>query len=110
VPVTTPSTDPPEGNRQSPDDVGEDGYADWWQLERLDGERLGRRTLLHAHGTRRFTRSETVSIPEDAVDVVIRGHDQTHGYGGLAAIVDLESGAVEFVDQGTEPRDVSDRA
>jgi len=32
-------------------DDGEHGYANWWQVESLDGERLGRRDLLHAHGT-----------------------------------------------------------
>jgi hypothetical protein len=108
VPVTTPSTDPPEGNRQSPDDVGEDGYADWWQLERLDGERLGRRTparprhqTVHPLGTRLDTRRRRRRR---------RGHDQIHGYGGLAAVVDSESGAVEFLDQGADPRDVSGRA
>jgi hypothetical protein len=34
------------------DDDGEDGYANWWQIERLDGTRLGRRELLHAHSQR----------------------------------------------------------
>jgi len=91
------------------DDDGEDGYANWWQVETLDGEQLGRRELLHAHGTRRFTRSETIDVPNDVAEVVVRGHDQTHGYGGRAAIVGMGSGDVEFVDQGPEPRDFSDR-
>ncbi|SFH77121.1 hypothetical protein SAMN04488066_1284 [Halorubrum aquaticum] len=86
------------------DDEGEDGYANWWQIERIDGTRLGRRDLLHAHTQQPFTRSETVSIPDDAGCVVVRGHDQTHGYGGLAALVELDSGARRFVDQGPEPR------
>ncbi|MEF8853286.1 MAG: hypothetical protein V5A28_12860, partial [Haloarculaceae archaeon] len=38
------------------DDDGEDGYANWWQVESLDGAQLGRRTLLHAHSTDPFTR------------------------------------------------------
>jgi hypothetical protein len=83
------------------DDDGEDGYANWWQVERLDGERLGRRDLLHAHGTREFTRSDTFEISEDGC-VVVRGHDETHGYGGQAALVDLGSGAVRLVGQGSE--------
>jgi hypothetical protein len=58
------------------DDEGEDGYANWWQVERLDGERLGRRELLHAHGTRKFTRSETIAAPGDVDRVVVRGHDR----------------------------------
>lgn len=92
------------------DDDGEAGYADWWQVERLDGTRLGRRTLLHAHGTRPFTRSETVSIPASVDAVVVRGHDQTHGYGGTAMIVDLRTGRTESVDQGAEADDFTTRS
>ena len=92
------------------DDDGEEGYANWWQVERLDGSRLGRRDLLHAHSQQPFTRSETIEIPADVACVVVRGHDETHGYGGMAVLVDLDSGATHSVDQGSEPRsfDVSD--
>ncbi|MFW5729711.1 MAG: hypothetical protein ACOCYG_08595 [Spirochaetota bacterium] len=91
------------------DDDGEDGYANWWQVETLTGERLGRRDLLHAHSTAEFTRSETIQIPSGTSRVVVRGHDQTHGYGGQAAIVDPESGDVDLLRQGEEPMDFSDR-
>jgi len=86
------------------DDDGEAEYANWWQVETLDGKRLGRRELLHAHSTAPFTRSETVDVPEGVTCVVVRGHDQTHGYGGQAAIVNLESGATRLVRQGAERR------
>ena len=86
------------------DDEGEDGYANWWQVETLGGERLGRRELLHSHGTERFTRSETIEIPNGTSRVVVRGHDQTHGYGGQAMLITLETGATEIVGQGSEPR------
>lgn len=86
------------------DDDGEEGYANWWQVERLDGTRLGRRELLHAHSELPFTRSDTVAVPDDVSCVVVRGHDQTHGYGGTAALVDLAAGAVRLVDQGEERR------
>ena len=89
------------------DDDGEDGYADWWQVETLDGEQLGRRTLLHAHSTAPFTRSETITVPEGTAYVVVRGHDQTHGYGGQAMIVAIDTGETETVQQGPEPRDFS---
>jgi hypothetical protein len=89
------------------DDDGEDGYANWWQVETLAGERLGRRELLHPHGTREFTRSATVSVPDGTTCVVVRGHDQTHGYGGRAMVVSLESGATRVVDQGPEPQSTS---
>lgn len=85
------------------DDDGEDGYADWWQIERPNGTRLGRRDLAHAHSTAPFTRSETVDVPSEVDCVVVRGHDQTHGYGGQAMILTLESGATRAVDQGSDP-------
>jgi hypothetical protein len=90
------------------DDDGEDGYANWWQVERLDGTRIGRRELLHAHGTREFTRSDTFEVGGDVTCVVVRGHDETHGYGGQAALVTLDSGAVAFVRQGPEPASFAD--
>ena len=86
------------------DDDGEDGYANWWQVERLDGTRLGRRELLHAHAEQPFTRSETVEVPGDVSCVVVRGHDRTHGYGGRAMLVDLGSGESHAVEQGEGKR------
>jgi hypothetical protein len=84
------------------DDEGEDGYANWWQVETLDGQRLGRRDLSHPHGTREFTRSETVAIPDGVDCVVVRGHDRTHVYGGQAALVAVESGTARLVRQGSD--------
>ncbi|WP_299332242.1 hypothetical protein [Haloplanus sp.] len=92
------------------DDDGENGYADWWQVETLAGGRLGRRELAHPHGTREFTRSTTVSIPEGTTCVVVRGHDQTHDYGGQAMLVRVETGGETAVRQGPERRSVADRA
>ena len=89
------------------DDAGEAGFADWWQVETRSGERLGRRVLLHAHGTRPFTRSETITIPDGVTEVVVRGRDQTHEYGGTAMIVNVTTGEMEAVDQGPEPLDFS---
>lgn len=73
------------------DDDGEEGYANWWQVETLGGKKLGRRELAHPHGTREFTRSESINIPSSTEYVVVRGHDQTHGYGGLAMVVNLKT-------------------
>ncbi|WP_394352015.1 hypothetical protein [Halorussus halophilus] len=92
------------------DDDGEDGYANWWQVETLNGTELGRRELLHAHGTEPFTRSTLVEIPENVSLVVVRGHDQTHGYGGQAMVVNLRTGAAEAVRQGSEQRNFSECA
>jgi hypothetical protein len=82
------------------DDDGEDGYANWWQLEDFDGTRLGRRELLHAHSQQPFTRSERIEIPDGISCVVVRGHDQSHGYGGQVAVVALDTGEMAFVEQG----------
>ena len=84
------------------DDDGEDGYANWWQVERLDGTRLGRRDLTHPHSRQPFTRSETIDVPDGVTCVVVRGHDQTHGYGGQAMLVDVDTGATRAVDQGSD--------
>ncbi|MBB6647378.1 hypothetical protein [Halobellus ruber] len=92
------------------DDDGEEGYANWWQVERLDGGQLGRRDLLHAHSRQPFTRSETIEIPEGVDCVVVRGHDQTHGYGGRLAVVAPDSGAIRTVDQGPEPQSTDGEA
>lgn len=90
------------------DDDGEDGYANWWQVERLDGEQLGRRDLAHPHGTQEFTRSESIEIPDGVTTVLVRGHDQAHGYGGQAWLVDLETARAIAVEQGSEPANFSD--
>jgi len=90
------------------DDEGEEGYANWWAVETLDGEELGRRELLHEHGTFEFTRSKTLSIPEAVDCVVVRGHDQMHDYGGQAAIASVPSGETRFVDQGSKPKSFED--
>lgn len=89
------------------DDSGESGYANWWQIETLEGDRIVRRELLHSHGTQNFTRSDTVEIPDNTSKVVVRGHDQIHGYGGQTIIYNIETGEKRFVDQGSEPGNLS---
>jgi hypothetical protein len=91
------------------DDDGEDGYANWWQVESLDGTQLGRRELLHAHSQQPFTRSGTFEV-SDASCVVVRGHDQTHGYGGQAMVVDIASGETNPVRQGSERQQIDESA
>lgn len=86
------------------DDEGEPGYANWWQVEALDGDQFGRRNLSHAHGTTEFTRSTTVDVPADQPCVVVRGHDQTHGYGGQAMLLSLDAESVVPKRQGSDPQ------
>jgi hypothetical protein len=63
--------------------------------------------LLHAHSQQPFTRSETIDVPGDTC-VVVRGHDQTHGYGGQVMVVDVESGATNTVRQGRERQPIDE--
>ncbi|MEF8786176.1 MAG: hypothetical protein V5A45_09605 [Haloarculaceae archaeon] len=84
------------------DDDGESGYANWWQVETVGGERLGRRELTHAHSTQPFTRSGSFDIGTNVSCVVVRGHDQTHEYGGQAMVVSLETGTTRPVSQGPD--------
>ncbi|MFB6232932.1 MAG: twin-arginine translocation signal domain-containing protein [Haloarculaceae archaeon] len=90
------------------DDDGEEGYANWWQVETLDGTQLGRRVLTHPHSRQPFTRSDTIEIPADVTCVVVRGHDQTHGYGGRAVVVNLDSGAQNAIRQGSDRQSVTE--
>jgi hypothetical protein len=90
------------------DDDGEDGYANWWQVETLAGDRLGRRALRHAHGNEPFTRSATIPVPADVECVVVRGHDRTHGYGGQAMLVTVEPATTSARRQGSDRSDFSD--
>ena len=90
------------------DDDGEDGYANWWQVERPDGTTIGRRTLLHPHSSEPFTRSDSYSVPDDVTCVVVRGHDQTHGYGGQAVLVNVESGATRPIQQGADRQSLTE--
>jgi hypothetical protein len=90
------------------DDDGEAGYANWWQVETLNGSELGRRDLLHAHSTQPFTRSERIKVPANASLLVVRGHDQTHGYGGQAMVVDLRTNSTQTIRQGSDARNFNE--
>jgi hypothetical protein len=49
-----------------------------------------------------------MTIPAATPCVVVRGHDQTHGYGGQAMLVNLESGETRPLQQGSERRSFAD--
>ncbi len=75
------------------DDDGEaPQYADWWQVEDLNGTVLGKRLLTHSHGTQPFTRSAAMAIPNGIDIVIVRGHDMQHGFGGQIIQLDLTTG------------------
>ena len=64
-------------------DTGWDHYADGWTVFAPDGTELGYRELLHPHVDEQpFTRSlGGVEIPDGVESVVIRAHDNVHGWG-----------------------------
>ena len=65
-------------------DSGWEHYADRWEVLGPDGEPLGTRVLAHPHiDEQPFTRSQSdVEIPPGVTSVVVRAHDNVHGYGG----------------------------
>jgi len=87
------------------DDDNETGYADWWQVETLNGTLIGKRILTHRHSSEEFTRSLSVEFDEEQQYVVVRGHDQDHGYGGQVIIYHLLTNNLEKIQQGDQPRD-----
>lgn len=64
-------------------DTGWDHYADGWSVLAPDGTELGHRKLLHPHETEQpFTRSLSgVTVPAGLTTVIIRVHDNVHGWG-----------------------------
>lgn len=91
------------------DDDGEaPNYADSWQVETLNGTILGTRILAHSHGTVEFTRSATITIPVNIHEIVVRGHDQNHGYGGQVCLINMTSNEFVYFDQGEESIDFSE--
>ncbi len=84
------------------DDDGEaPSFADWWQVEDLDGNVLGKRILAHSHGTVPFTRSAQIEIPTNITEVLIRGHDMEHDFGGQSMRFDLRTGeASHYLEDG----------
>lgn len=65
-------------------DTGWDHYADKWDVVGPDGTVYATRVLAHPHVDEQpFTRSKSgVKIPAGIKEVIVRGHDKVHGYGG----------------------------
>jgi len=73
------------------EDEGWDHYADAWDVVAPDGTVLGTRVLYHPHVDEQpFTRSLSgVEIPAGVSEVIIRGHDKMHEYGGKEFLLQL---------------------
>ena len=72
-------------------DEGWEHYADGWDVVGPDGKVLATRKLWHPHvGEQPFTRSLSgVQTPKGVSEVIIRAHDNVHGYGGAEMRVKL---------------------
>ncbi len=65
-------------------DEGWDHYADRWEILDPEGNVIAVRELAHPHENEQpFTRSlGGISIPAEVTEVIVRGRDSRHGYGG----------------------------
>lgn len=75
----------------SPYDTAE-RYADSMRVRSVDGDKVyGERKLDHDHATEQpFTRSiDDVKIPDGVTEVVVEGHDQVSGWGGMTQTVSI---------------------
>ena len=73
-------------------DEGWEHYADRWDVVSVDGATVyGERVLYHPHVTEQpFTRSLSgVAVPAGVREVIVRGHDKLHEFGGTELRVTL---------------------
>ncbi|MEE9320865.1 MAG: hypothetical protein V3U76_10500 [Granulosicoccus sp.] len=69
-------------------DAGWDHYANRWDVLTEDGALLGSRVLAHPHENEQpFTRSTTLTIPDDVMEITIQAHDSVHELGGATITV-----------------------
>jgi len=65
-------------------------YAKAWEVLSPDGKLLGVRVLRHPHVNEQpFTRTLTVTIPDDINQVKIRAYDLIHEFGGKELTLDI---------------------
>jgi len=74
-------------------DTGCEQYADWWEVIDLDGNLIYRRILAHSHVDEQpFTRSGGVVAISNDLEVYVRAHMNTTGYGGSAQLGSVSEG------------------
>ena len=72
------------------DDEGWDHFAKAWEVLSPDGDLLGSRILRHPHiNEQPFTRTLTVSIPDNIHQVTIRAYDLVHKFGGKELTIEI---------------------
>ncbi len=68
-------------------------FAKAWEVLDSDGNILGNRILLHPHiNEQPFTRTQTISLPENINQVTIRAYDLIHKFGGKEITLDIKKG------------------
>ena len=71
-------------------DTGWDHYANGFEVLAPDGRVLATRVLHHPHVNEQpFTRSVSVTIPQEISHITIRATDSVHGSGGAEVTVKL---------------------
>jgi hypothetical protein len=79
-------------------DTGCDQYADWWEILTEDGDLVYRRVLAHSHiDEQPFIRSGGPATITEDTEIIIRGHMNTTGYGGIAMKGTVKNGFNEAV-------------
>lgn len=72
-------------------DTGWEHYADRFDVLAPDGSVLAERVLFHPHVEEQpFTRSVSVTIPDDIDRIMVRAHDKVDGLGGTEVDLILE--------------------
>lgn len=72
------------------DDEDWEHFAKAWEIIDMEGNILGARILLHPHiNEQPFTRSHTISLPENINRVTIRAYDLIHKFGGKEITIDI---------------------
>ncbi len=75
------------------DDEDWEHFAKAWEILDSDGNILGARVLLHPHiNEQPFTRSQSISLPENINQVTIRAYDLIHKFGGKELTLKIEKG------------------
>ncbi|WP_254535010.1 hypothetical protein [Halomarina litorea] len=83
------------------------GYVEGIVVETAGGDPLGEKSF-DGPGPSTRKASFEVNVPEGVTRVVARGVDSLNGRGGVAMATDLDSKAIDAVDQGPEPRSFED--
>jgi hypothetical protein len=88
---------------------GRSTRVDYWTIETLGGEQLGKFQVKKDVDGPRFQTTGTVDLPDGVSSVVLRAHHVKNGFGGSALLVKLgDDVKFDLVQQGAEKQSFSD--